>query len=543
MRILGYCVLFTSFATAAGAQTAGSGCTQAVDLSSFSATDARATLRRLATITSPVQGTSGIFRAFSSIRPSCADTLQFLTAWGAPPVERSLEALPVDAAIYWNSAYPRSVNDAASWRGAGLNFEAAAGVRGRWRFMSGALAPEFVYNANADHPTTTSTSPNRSTFANPYQPQIDLPKRFGADTRTTLSPGQSFIRADAGPVGFTLSTENLWIGAAQVYPILLSNTAPGFPHLRIGTTRSLKIGNVVNAEFQLIFGSLLESEFFDSISANNDHYFATAIITLEPRFVPGLYIAAVRANHDTASALGQSPEFYARSIFESPFGGSEGSGGTGVGNAIGVLIARWVFPKSGFEAYAEWSREDTPGGWEDLLREPDWTQAYVIGFQKAFTAPHRLTRFYGELIHLGESAPSRAGRGFFSYYTHSQVVQGHTNEGQLLGAAIGPGSDAQLLGIEFFSVKGRSGARVERVRYDDDTYYRQFARRFGETRHDAEINVAVSRLQLIGSLEIEGELLMSRRYDRDFIALTGDGEPMVETNWGLKIAGAWHPRF
>jgi hypothetical protein len=167
----------------------------------------------------------------------------------------------------------------------------------------------------------------------------------------------------------------------------------------------------------------------------------------------------------------------------------------------------------------------------------------VLGVQKVYQSANRLTRVYGELIHLGESAPVRSGRGFFSYYTHAVITAGHTNRGQLLGAAIGPGSDAQLIGVDFFSAKGRTAARIERTRYDEDTYYRQFARRFGESRHDAEISMSASRLQLFDPFEVEAEVMVSRRYDRDFMTLLAEEPAMVETNWGLRLAARWRPGF
>jgi hypothetical protein len=515
-------------------------CGQPVKLAGFSATDARAALRRAAAIISPTRPTSGVFRSFSSLHPECADSAPILAAWGTPTREAVWEFLPASGTLYWNSAYPRSVNDGSSWRGVGLNVEAATGVAWRWgNVLTGAIAPEFSYNENAEHRTTNAAIPGRSRFANPYHFGIDLPKRHGTDPIARIWPGQSYIRVDAGPVAATFSTENLWIGAAEVYPILLSSTAGGFPHLRIGTTRLQNIAGIVNAEFQVFFGSVQESEYFDSIASNNTHLFTTAMVTIEPRFIRGLYLSVARASHDSANALGHGPGFYLSRLFEGPFGGSNRP----EGNAIGLFVARWVFPEAGFEAYAEWSREDTPGGLGDLLREPDWTQAYVLGFQKVFKPRDRMLRLYGELIHLGETAPVRAGRGFFSYYTHGTILQGHTDRGQLLGAAIGPGSDAQLLGVDVFDDLSRTAVRIERTRYDDDTYYRQFARRFGETRHDAEISLMVSRTQRFNVFELEGEVMASRRYDRDFIVAGADEPPTSETNWGVRIMGSWHPRF
>jgi hypothetical protein len=386
-----------------------------------------------------------------------------------------------------------------------------------------------------------SPQEGRPDVSNPYHAGIDYPTRFGAESFGTISPGQSYVQAAHRNFSVTFGTENLWIGAADRYPILMSHTAEGFPHVRIGTQRPIDL-KIVRLEFQLVFASLNESDYFDGEGANDNHYFGVTMATLEPTFLPGFHIAVIRAMHDTASATGHGPGFYLDRVVSTPFGADAG-GNLPSDNAMGLILARWVHPESGFEAYAEWAREDTPGGWLDVLREPDWTQAYVLGVQKVFAKPERLTRVYGELIHLIESNPARAGRGFFSYYTHFKVRQGHTNRGQLLGAAIGPGSDAQLIGVDIFGATGRSALVIERTRYDDDTYYRTFARRWGETRHDAEISLAASRMQIFGDFEVEGGLMFSRRYGRQFLPLASEGPDLVENNWQVRLAGSWRPRF
>jgi hypothetical protein len=501
--------------------------------------DARSVLWRTLTLGESA-GESQLFRAASLSSRACTDSLRFLDRWTEPGVPKEIESYPLQAGLTHNSAYPRSVNDAAAWAGVGANFHLTGGVRSRWRFLEISVAPEVHFSQNGSFTYVQGTTAERSEFANSYHPYIDLPERMGNESFTTFAPGQTYVRAGWREFAATIGTENLWIGAAQVHPILMSSTAPGFPHVRVGTQRPLELP-LFNVEFQMLFGSLSESDYFDGDDSNDEHYFTTTMVVLQPRFIPGLSLGVARAYHDTASAFGQNLRFYTSRLIETPFGAFYG--GNRVGNAIGVLLGRWVQPESRFEAYAEWSREDTPGGWTDVLREPDWTQAYVLGVQKGFVTRSRVYRLYGEMIHLGESAPSRAGRGFFSYYTHSTVTQGHTQRGQLLGSAIGPGSDAQLIGFDMFDATGRSGARIERVRYDDDTYYRRFARRWGETRHDAEINVAVSRTHLIGAFEVEAGIQFSRRYGRDFIPLDGEGTDLVETNWGTRVVASWQPRL
>ena len=112
-----------------------------------------------------------------------------------------------------------------------------------------------------------------------------------------------------------------------------------------------------------------------------------------------------------------------------------------------------------------------------------------------------------------------------------------------MGAAIGPGSDAQLIGVDVFDTKSRTAFMIERTRYDDDTYYRRFARRWGETRHDAEITVKAGRTQFIGDVSLELDVQYSKRYGRAFLPLDTEGPDLEENNWSTRFSASWKPRF
>jgi len=219
-------------------------------------------------------------------------------------------------------------------------------------------------------------------------------------------------------------------------------------------------------------------------------------------------------------------------------------GGNRRGNAIGFLYGRFVLPESGFEVFGEWSREDTPYNLEDIFREPDWTQAYALGFQKLIQHDRSMSSFWGELVHLGLSKPTFLGHGDFSMYTHNAVRQGHTHRGQILGAAVGPGSDAQTLGFDHYRQRSRAGIFIERTRYDDDTYYRYFSRRYGEARHQVELTIGGNYLHRLGAFEVEGGVNWSMRYDRDFMALVVADPPKdVQHNWNPWFRVSWRPEL
>jgi hypothetical protein len=139
------------------------------------------------------------------------------------------------------------------------------------------------------------------------------------------------------------------------------------------------------------------------------------------------------------------------------------------------LLLRWVLPDDGFEAYAEWARAEQPVSFRDLLVSPNHSQAYTLGLQWVGRevapwgrAPGRV-RVQGEVSFLEQSTTYRF-RPIGTWYTSPRVIQGYTNRGQTLGAAIGPGSSSQYLRIDYLSNWWQLGAFAERVRSLEDAH-------------------------------------------------------------------------
>jgi hypothetical protein len=477
-------------------------------------------------------------------RPVCPDAAEYLEwALERAPVRRGTPAirlLPFAAELDANSQYRRARNNGAFRGGVGPSTSVSGGVEVNWHGFTAAIAPRVIRDANDDFETVPAQWSGRSIHANPYHFGIDLPQRFGTETEVRFDPGQSYIRYGTRHLELGVSTENVWLGAAQVYPIMLSSTAPGFPHVFAGTVQPIDIW-IGDLGVHAIWARVSESDYFDSEPENDRRLFAAGLVAFSPRVIPGLHLGLARVYHETIPPEGLSLDQWLGSVVERSFTWT-GGGNRGDGNAIGALLARWVLPSAGFEAYAEWTREDTPHDLRDLIEEPDWTQAYTIGFHQLVPLRHVRLRWYGELIHLGEAAPVRAGKGFFSYYTHTPVIQGHTHDGQLLGASPGPGSDAQILGVDAFHAWGMSGLWVERTRTDDDTYYRRYARMYGESRHDVELGIGVRHLMPIGPVRIAGEVLYNKRANRSFLQMEDrTAGRLVERNIGVRLRASWRP--
>src|SRR5690606_21960783 len=122
---------------------------------------------------------------------------------------------------------------------------------------------------------------------------------------------------------------------------------------------------------------------------------------------------------------------------------------------------------------------------------------------------------------------------------------GYTHRGQLLGAGIGPGSDMQIVGADWLADWGRSGLFFQRTRFDDDAYYANYARFYGQNGHDVELTAGARQRLFIGPLDIDGELTFSHRYNRNFVGLEAANFDTLfsENNLGIRVVATWVPRL
>jgi hypothetical protein len=439
-----------------------------------------------------------------------------------------------------NTAYPDDRNNGALWAGRGLGAELTGGLAFSWGALSGAFLPSFLYQENRGFQTITSVRPpGYSPHLYPWSPgAIDWPQRFGERHHHTFHPGQSYLQLSRRGFALTLSTENLWWGPAQQNPLLLGNTAPGFAHLALGTARphDLRIGAL---EARVVWGRLEESPYFDGEVKNDTRLFAGLIAALQPYALPGLHLGFARAH------ILELDDLAAHRRILAPFwsmGGGDEAGGEHPGYQLVSLFGRWAFPDAGFEAYAEWASRARWSDLSDFIREPGRDQAFLVGFQYVVPAGPRWVRAYGEVVQLGGSPKLPREGGPHSFYTDPRIRQGHTHRGQLLGAAIGPGSDAQILGIDLFTSWGRTGLFAERTRRDEDAYFTIWTRYYGRSAHDIALRGGLRQLFFLGDYSVGWTLSYEGRRNRNFIGLDGANWDLLhERNWGLQLELGWRP--
>lgn len=452
-----------------------------------------------------------------------------------------LRLLPAELNILGNSAYPRDWNDGVLWGGRGVNAAFTAGVGFRWGPLTTAVAPVIAWHSNADFERRVNTDTSRSEFATSFWSGIDRPDRFGDGSFARLDPGQSFARLDAGGFGVGISNENIRWGPSRRTPLLLSGTSAGFAHAFIESGRPLDIW-IGDLEFQLFWGRLDESDYFDN-DRDNDHRLAAGLLlALQPRILDGLTIGAARVE-----ALTWWPELTFEDLVLGPYRGlRENPAERGGDNQLISLFFRLATAPGGLEAYGEWAREDHWGEWIELLRNLDSSQAWTLGLQKVVRHGENALRIGLEVAHMTDGIPTAfTGRGFLAFYTHSSVTQGHSHRGQLLGAPLGSGGESVFAGGDYFWTGGRTSLSVERARYATDYYSVAFADRYGAQARDTELTLRAGHVLTVGAgLSLEGELGRSLRYNRAFLGLETlePGQPYRrEINWALRLGARWLP--
>ncbi len=451
-------------------------------------------------------------------------------AEGGCPSTDAVRLVPARIGATYRSAYPVDRNDGLLWSGRGVSSDVLAGFTAGQGAVRLTVAPTVAWQQNRDVRIVPGPA-DRSPFAYPYGP-IDWPQRFGETSYATWGPGESSLDVAVGALDLRVASEDLWWGPAHRYPILLGNTAPGFPHVSVGTSRPVWIG-IGFLRARLMWGRVDESKYFDADPTNDQRLLSGFFADYQPWFLPGLTLGGGLLYH----LPWESATSHLFDVFTFPVTQQE----TSTGNALASVTARWVFPEVGFEAYMELAREDFWLNTEDLITEPDHSLGHTFGFSKLLADGS----FYLEGEWTSLLTHNLSGRGAPSFYEHSfnrVDIQGHTNRGQLLGSWIGTGADAQFLALTHRSDARQLGVWLERVRRDETTYERLFATNYGFRGHDLEWTVGLHGVEPWGPLRLDWNAGVSRRKNRSFLDLDGRHWSFLrETNLTLDLSAWWLP--
>lgn len=381
-------------------------------------------------------------------------------------------ALPVEAAAIVNTGFPYGMNDGPVWAGRGVTTSLQGGVALRRGPVTAAFSPIAFISQNAPTSLRAVGGSGSNPYSNATSPiTIDIPQQFGSGAYARLDPGDSFIRADLGFATAGISTASQLFGPGVEHPIILGNNAGGFPHFFLGSSHPLDL-KLVRIHGRLVWGQLSQSSYAPvSVYQGPDdvtrRFAATGVGSLTIPWVPGLELGAIRFFHAAWPSGGAGDLPFLR-IFEgilkrSVSTSSNPSGDVATDNQLASLFARWAFPKSGFEAYLEYGREDHSQNLRDLWEEPDHAAAFLIGLQRIWkrsddaTVVFRAEQLNTRISHLVSVAKQTP------WYEHGILAQGHTQRGQALGSVGGHGGGATTIALDRYSPRGRTTWRWDRT--------------------------------------------------------------------------------
>lgn len=460
----------------------------------------------------------------------------------------------------YNSRLPYGENNGAAWYGVGHNTEVRAGFYLTSDFFTVTFRPHYVRQQNRDFPAPRFIPeyPDGSIryVAEGIMPEdtlaerIDRPFRFGPDAFTTWDLGETSIRAHWRELEIGLSNEPLWWGPAVKYPLVMSNNAPGVNHAFLGTREPIELPlNLGRLEFRWIWARPVDSEYFDlnlEAAPNPENRaerkahlttgrFMNALnVAWSPSFLENFTVGTSRVLHqympsDTLGISDEKPLNWAddySAIFKAfPRPGPEAYEGFRDEsyyqhvNGLASLWFRWAFPASGAEIYGEYYKEDHNWNLRDLITQPQHARAYTLGALKMFEPGWAdFVKLHAEMNSL---LPGQIDdvRPQTYVYTHKRIKQGHTQRGQVLGAAIGPGSTSQYLEAEAYFPRGRVGIFLQRMVENDHFHYEYYQRFFtkggfkDQYRHRVNLNVGLNGSWRAGPLLLSGEATWNMQYN------------------------------
>ena len=341
--------------------------------------------------------------------------------------------------------------------------------------------------------------------------------------------GQSNISAVFGPVKIKFGTENMWWGPSISNPIMMSNTAPGFPHLNVGTAQPIRT-KYGDFEFNSIWGQLGESDYFENIPSSDKRYIVGLTFGYRPSFLEfmrGFSIGLGRILYrDWPNGGLEFGDIFLGLKKVDPTATVTSSGAVNADTDQYLsLDLRWFFEESGAEFYFEWVRND--------FQEQEHGSFFTLGLQKSFKSALAIYRFGLEHTSLATTR-TREITDSGDIYTHPVIRQGFTHEGQLLGAPIGPGSKSQLLRIGRFNEKGKLGFSINRIRFNDNYFWRRYGPPGDFLRHDVEWNFGLEAVRFFKNYEFLGKFIYSRRMNWHFY------HNLDVNNFQLLTSIKWH---
>ena len=412
--------------------------------------------------------------------------------------------LPIYSYTGFNSEYAYGFNDGYLWEGVGINQTVVVGVQGRIGSFEYTIAPQFVFAQNKEFDLRSNYGSNPA-YQDRFTNGIDYVKRYGNESLLEFFFGQSELAYSYRNVRLSLNTQNSMWGPAIFNQGMMSNNANGFPNIRIGSDLpwNTKIGNV---EMQWVFGITEESEYFNINRADNTQIHNGFILGYEPSFFPGFSISLQRSMRLLEKDRESNLDYFK---LVTDFIRSDQLDEQGTVNESADQIFSfgldWRSKEEDFRIYLEWIRGDFFSDVPDFITQPEHNAGYIWGFVKKFNfTKDRQIRLIFENANLAVWETARL-RSSGSLYGHSRVRQGYTNNGQVIGAYIGPGSSNHSVNVSYHYNNAALMFEYYRTRFNDDFFYLNLYNDIGNYQ-DIEHYLALNFKKRVGPLEYRASM-------------------------------------
>jgi hypothetical protein len=383
--------------------------------------------------------------------------------------KKSLEVrlTPFNILQKFTSDHPYGYNDGPLNYSKGYQFLVSGGIAMRWKFISLQLRPEF-YKTASDYYETGN--------------------RWGTLTNsmTKVIFGQSSLNINLGPIIISAATQNLWTGPGISNSIILSNNAQGFRHLGFKTSKPIKtyIGNfeinIVSGLLERINDQLNEAWQWKTkypISYPREEYYNPNILfplnryinllnfSYSPKILSNITFGFQRVFQNyipasTYSKLNFTNEYFPtlNGIFRTQYTDDSYPRDQKL-----TFYSKYLSKLDNFQIYFEFGFNDGVVNYRDLILRSQRASVYTFGFNKKYDINNRkfisLNFEATRIAELPNYLVSFAG----TFYEHGKILEGYTNNEQIIGAGVGNGNNAQQFSISFHNGYNKIGFIFEHI--------------------------------------------------------------------------------
>lgn len=372
---------------------------------------------------------------------------------------------PVYSFLTANEKFPYGGNDLAAWQGRGINGWVSGGASLSYGPLEAKAAP-IAWTAQA---RSYDDYPHRR-WIEDAKPYIDLTSNYTDRPVYQVDLGQSYVGVSKWQTRLRLSNERYWVGPGVRYTVLGTNNAPGYPHVLLGTDGPIetKLGTF---EAAYDYGWTRESNEF-SLNAPDDTTVINSLkLSYSFPFAPELTFGAARVIQAYWNDK-EERDFWRMFLpfFKDELKTEDNPTGNDRSNQMLTVMLEYRSPDGNFRAYGEYARDDHADDLRILLVNPDHSRGYTVGFQYLFELGSVTGQLTFEHADLGFGQTG----GIFAnpwWYYHHKILQGYTNNGQLLGSQIGA-SNGQYLSLDLVRGPLELGLFTERVGTESALFYR-----------------------------------------------------------------------